>query len=48
MEFVQHEDSLSFHILHQQKPKDLKKVDHNSLCKEEKRWRHWINPCIEC
>ena len=33
MAFVQHEDNLSFHILHQWKPKDLKKADHKSLCK---------------
>ena len=32
MTFIQHEDNLSFHILHQWKPKDLKKSDHNSLC----------------
>ena len=32
MTFVQHEDNLSFHILHQWKPKDLKKANHNSLC----------------
>ena len=28
MTFVYHENNLSFHILHQWKPKDLKKVDH--------------------
>ena len=32
MVFVQHEDNLSFQILQQWKPKDLKKADHNSLC----------------
>ena len=36
MTFVQHEDNLSFHILHQWKSKDLKKANHNLLCYEEK------------
>ena len=48
MAFVQHEDNLSFHILHQWKPKDLKKADHKSLCEEEKCYRHWMNHCIKC
>ena len=36
MTYVQHEDNLSFDFLHQWKLKDLKKDDHNSLCKKEK------------